>query len=126
VVVGPEYGYVTGEPQRTLDARPTIAEQVGLPEVQRVRMEGVEVYDEPRVIDGLEGVTGVAQLRSCVDVTAIQAFDVQGTRLDLEDGTGTQVLTLDLGLWRLPHPLTGVEGWYLATKTGTRAAACAL
>lgn len=125
VVVGPEFSFITQNPQAVQSTWPTIASLQGGPEVLRVQVADAELYGEPTAIDMTDGITGVVTLRSCVDVSGIRAFDAESARLDVDDPP-VRILTWEAVMWKLSHPLTGVEGWYLADMTGEEGTSCQL
>jgi hypothetical protein len=104
---------------------PGMVDSAGIPEVLDVEIDSVELYDEPRTVDGREAVTGIVVLRSCVDVTSIRPLGADGQPLD-PDPTAPRIQTETVTVSRQPQSQTGQVGWYVAEVTNTEGPRCEL
>lgn len=125
VLTDAEFQSAVEFPAVLLDELPGMVDSAGAPEVLDVEVDSVELYDQPRTVDGRQEVTGIAVLRSCVDVTSIRALGADGQPLD-PDPTAPRIQTETVTVSRQPQSQTGQVGWYVAEVTNTEGPRCEL
>lgn len=93
----------------------------GEPVIRSLRVTDVELFPEPREVDGRDGVSGVATLSACRDTTSVQILDEGGQPIGPPGGAlldDTATIS-----WQV-HPVTGDLGWYLADLVQVPVSAC--